>query len=42
MTAIKLDGELLATEVKNGLREKIEALSTEGITPGAWNHTCWR
>ena len=34
MTAIKLDGELLATEVKNDLRERIGALTTKGITPG--------
>ena len=34
MTAIKLDGELLASEVKNDLQKRIEALTEKGITPG--------
>ena len=34
MTAIKLDGELLAGEVTNDLRERIAALKTRHITPG--------
>ena len=34
MTAIKLDGELLATEVKKDLIKRIEALAIKGITPG--------
>ncbi len=34
MTAIKLDGELLAAEVKEDLRTRIEALSAAGVTPG--------
>ena len=34
MTAIALDGELLAGEVKHDLRERIAALKTRHITPG--------
>ena len=34
MTAIKLDGELVAAEIKNDLRIRIEALADRGITPG--------
>ena len=34
MTVIKLDGELVATEIKNDLRTRIEALADRGITPG--------
>lgn len=34
MTAIKLDGELLAAEVKVDLRTRIAALAERGITPG--------
>ncbi len=34
MTAIKLDGELLATEVKDDLRTRIAALAAAGVTPG--------
>ena len=34
MTAIKLDGELVASEIKNDLRIRIEALADRGITPG--------
>ncbi len=34
MTAIKLDGELVAAEIKNDLRTRIEALADRGITPG--------
>jgi len=34
MTAIKLDGELVAAEIKNDLRVRIEALAERGITPG--------
>lgn len=34
MTAIKLDGELLAAEVKADLRQRIEALGATGVTPG--------
>ncbi len=34
MTAIKLDGEMLAGEVKADLRERIAALAERGVTPG--------
>ncbi len=34
MTAIKLDGELLAAEVKADLRTRIAALGGKGVTPG--------
>ena len=34
MTAIKLDGELVASEIKADLRVRIEALADRGITPG--------
>jgi len=34
MTAIKLDGEVLAAKVKAGLVARIEALADRGITPG--------
>ncbi len=34
MTAIKLDGEMVAAEIKNDLRNRIEALADRGITPG--------
>lgn len=34
MTAIKLDGEMLSAEIKEGLRERIAALAEKGITPG--------
>lgn len=34
MTAIKLDGEMLAGEVKENLRGRIAALAETGITPG--------
>ena len=34
MTAIKLDGELVAAEIKNDLRIRIEALADRGITTG--------
>ena len=34
MTAIKLDGEGLAAEIKADLRTRIEALAERGITPG--------
>ena len=34
MTAIKLDGELVASEIKNDLRTRIAALAEHGITPG--------
>jgi len=34
MTAIKLDGELVAAEIKNDLRVRIGALAERGITPG--------
>ena len=34
MTAIKLDGELVASEIKNDLRTRIAALADRGITPG--------
>ena len=34
MTAIKLDGELVAAELKEGLRTRIAALAERGITPG--------
>ena len=34
MTAIKLDGELVASEIKKDLRTRIEALAAKGITPG--------
>ncbi len=34
MTAIKLDGEMLSAEIKEGLRERIAALAEKGKTPG--------
>ncbi len=34
MTAIKLDGEMLSAEIKEGLRERITALAAKGKTPG--------
>lgn len=34
MTAITLDGELLASEIKDDLRRRIAALADRGITPG--------
>jgi len=34
MTAIKLDGEALATEIKAELRGRVEALAHQGVTPG--------
>lgn len=34
MTAITLDGELLASEIKDDLRRRIAALAERGITPG--------
>lgn len=34
MTAIKLDGELVAAELKQDLRTRIEALAERGVTPG--------
>ena len=34
MTAIKLDGELLASEVRDGLRTRIAALTEHGKVPG--------
>ncbi len=34
MTAITLDGELLASEIKGDLRRRIEVLADRGITPG--------
>lgn len=34
MTAIKLDGELVASEIKNDLRMRIAALADKGVTPG--------
>ncbi len=34
MTAIKLDGEMLSDEIKEGLRERIAALAEKGKTPG--------
>ncbi len=34
MTAIKLDGELVAEKLKDGLRERIEVLAERGVTPG--------
>ena len=34
MTAITLDGELLASEIKADLRRRIEALKETGVTPG--------
>ncbi len=34
MTATKLDGEMLSAEIKEGLRERIAALSEMGKTPG--------
>ena len=34
MTAIKLDGEMLSAEIKEGLRERIAALAERGKTPG--------
>lgn len=34
MTAIKLDGEMLSAEIKEGLRKRIAALAEKGKTPG--------
>ena len=34
MTAIKLDGEMLSAEIKEGLRERIAVLAEKGVTPG--------
>jgi len=34
MTAIKLDGELVAGDLKKDLRARIEALAAKGVTPG--------
>ena len=34
MTAIKLDGEMLSAEIKEGLAERIAALAEKGVTPG--------
>ncbi|WP_420432906.1 bifunctional 5,10-methylenetetrahydrofolate dehydrogenase/5,10-methenyltetrahydrofolate cyclohydrolase [Candidatus Poriferisocius sp.] len=34
MTAIKLDGEMLSAEIKDGLRGRIGALAEKGKTPG--------
>jgi len=34
MTAITLDGEALAAEIKDGLRQRIAALAERGVTPG--------
>lgn len=34
MTAINLDGELVAGELKKDLRTRIEALAAKGVTPG--------
>jgi len=34
MTAITLDGELLASEIKADLQDRIAALETRGVTPG--------
>jgi len=34
MTAIRLDGEMLSAEIKEGLRERIAALAEKGVTPG--------
>jgi len=34
MTAIKLDGELVAGDLKKDLRGRIEALAAKGVTPG--------
>jgi len=34
MTAIKLDGELVASDIKNDLRGRIASLAERGITPG--------
>jgi len=34
MTAIKLDGEMLSAEIKEGLRERIASLAEKGKTPG--------
>jgi len=34
MTAITLDGELLASEIKDDLRLRIDALAERGVTPG--------
>ena len=34
MTAIKLDGEMLSAEIRDGLRERIGALAEKGKTPG--------
>ena len=34
MTAIKLDGELVASEIKKDLRTRIAALADKGVVPG--------
>ncbi|MEM7095769.1 MAG: tetrahydrofolate dehydrogenase/cyclohydrolase catalytic domain-containing protein [Actinomycetota bacterium] len=34
MTAIKLDGELVASELKNDLRTRVAALADQGVVPG--------
>ncbi len=34
MTAIELDGEMLSSEIKQDLRERIAALAQRGVTPG--------
>lgn len=34
MTAIKLDGELVASEIKKDLRTRIATLAEQGVTPG--------
>lgn len=34
MTAIKLDGELVASEIKNDLRTRIAVLAEQGVQPG--------
>lgn len=34
MTAIKLDGELVASELRKDLRQRIAALAAQGVTPG--------
>ena len=34
MTAIRLDGEVLAAQIKGELRERVEALAEAGVTPG--------
>lgn len=34
MTAIKLDGELLASEIKGELRDRVAALAAHGVVPG--------